>query len=213
MEPGRYGASGSGGPGVALEEVLPRALVQLNGISNPDSLAGVLSRLGIAGTPKPRLGLAGESGDLLWTGADQWWVVEREREMSAADARELCAADDATALDLGHARTVVRVDGPMARDLLAKGCPLDVDGLEAGFCAPTRLGPFSVVLHCRTGAASTSTCSGASASRCGSGWRTRRRSSATKSVAAIDEVRRKLRGSRSMVESSWCATSRILTSI
>ena len=149
VEPGRYGASDTEAPGVVLEEILPRALVQLNGVSDPGSLAGVLSRLGIAGTPEPRLGLTGESGDLLWTGADQWWVVDREQEMSAAEARELCSADDATALDLGHARTVVRVGGPMVRDLLAKGCSLDVDGLEAGFCAPTKLGPFSVVLHCR----------------------------------------------------------------
>ena len=149
LESGRYGASDSDNPGVVLEEILPGALVQLNGVSDAGSLAGVLSRLGISGTPQPRSSLAGESGDLLWTGAGQWWVVEREREMSAADAHELCRAVDATVLDLGHARTVVRVGGPMARDLLAKGCPLDVDGLEAGYCAPTRLGPFSVVLHCR----------------------------------------------------------------
>ena len=151
VEPGRHGASDTEAPGVVLEEIFPRAVVQLNGVSDPGSLAGVLSRLGISGTPKPRLGLAGESGDLLWTGADQWWMVDREREMSAAEARDLCGTPDATALDLGHARTVVRVGGPMARDLLAKGCPLDVDGLEAGYCAPTKLGPFSVVLHCRDG--------------------------------------------------------------
>ena len=149
VESGRYGASDTEAPGVVLEEMLLRALVQLNGVSDPGSLGGLISRLGTAGTPAPRRGLAGESGDLLWTGADQWWVVDREREMSAAEARELCSADDATALDLGHARTVVRAGGPMVRDLLAKGCPLDVDGLEAGYCAPTRLGPFSVVLHCR----------------------------------------------------------------
>ena len=151
VEPGRYGASDAEAPGVVLEEILPCALVQLNGVPDSGSLGGVLSRLGISGIPKPRRALSGEHGDLLWTGADQWWVVDREREMSAADACGLRGAADATALDLGHARTVVRVGGPMARELLAKGCPLDVDGLEAGFCAPARLGPFSVVLHCRAG--------------------------------------------------------------
>ena len=149
VEPGRHGASDVGERGVVLEELHPRALVQLNGVSEPGSLAGARSRFGIEGAPRPRRGLAGDSGDLLWTGADQWWLVDREREMSASEARELCGATDATALDLGHSRTVVRASGRMARDLLAKGCPLDVDGLEAGFCAPTRLGPFSVLLHCR----------------------------------------------------------------
>ena len=151
VEAGRYGASVSEEPGVVLEEVLPGAVVQLNGVSGSGSLGDVLSRLGISGTPKPRCALAGEHGDLLWTGADQWWIVEWKRETSAADARDLCGADDVTALDLGHARTVVRVAGPKAREVLAKGCSLDVDGLETGFCGQTRLGPFSIVLHCRSG--------------------------------------------------------------
>ena len=149
VEAGRYGADLSDPPALVLEEILPASLVQLNGTSDPDRLAGVLSRFDIEGEPRPRLGLAGESGDLLWTGADQWWLVGRGQGTSAAEVRELCSADDVTSLDLGHSRTVLRVDGPMARELLAKGCPLDVDGLEAGFCGQTRLGPFSVVLHCR----------------------------------------------------------------
>ena len=149
LEPGRYGASNGDESAVVLEEVRPAAMVQLNGVSEPKWLAGVRSRLGIDGDPQPRRALVGETGDLLWTGADQWWLVDREREMDAGEARTLCRAPDVTVTDLAHARTVVRVDGPMARELLAKGCPLDVDGLEAGYCAPTRLGPFSVVLHCR----------------------------------------------------------------
>ena len=151
VEAGRHGASLSEEPGVVLEEMLPGAVVQLNGVSEPDLLVGVLSRIGVEGSPQPRRGLAGEHGDLLWTGADQWWIVEWERETDAADARALCGAGDVTALDLGHARTVVRMAGPMVREVLAKGCSLDVDGLESGFCGQTRLGPFSIVLHCRSG--------------------------------------------------------------
>ena len=149
VESGRHGASDGQECGVVMEEVCPRALVQVNGVPNPGSLAGALSRFGIEGDPQPRRALAGESGDVLWTGADQWWLVDREREMGAGEARNLCSETNATALDLGHARTVLRVGGPMARELLAKGCPLDIDGLEVGSCAPARLGPFSVVLHCR----------------------------------------------------------------
>ena len=149
--PGRHGASGREEAVVVLEELRPGALVQLNGVSEPASFAGLLSRLGIDGAPQPRRGLTGSKGELLWTGADQWWLVDREGGMSAAEALallEVRRAPDATALDLGHARTVLRVSGPMARDLLAKGCPLDVDGLRVGDCASTRLGPFNVVLHC-----------------------------------------------------------------
>ena len=149
VEPGRHGAMESGVPGVLIEECRLAALVQVNGVSDPGALAGVLSRLGAEGAACPRRGLTGEHGDLLWTGADQWWVVCRDREEDADEVRALVAAPDATTLDLGHARTVLRVSGPMARELLAKGCPLDVDALEAGDCASSRLGPFNIVLYCR----------------------------------------------------------------
>ena len=43
---------------------------------------------------------------------------------------------------------MLRLEGPAARDVLAKGCPLDVDGLAAGDCAPTVVGHFNVLLHC-----------------------------------------------------------------
>lgn len=149
VEAGRHGAGDAGEPGVTLEECRPAALVQLNGVADPGSLAGLLARLGAAGVAQPRRGVSGEHGDLLWAGADQWWLVGRDAEMGAREALELVAAPDATVTDLGHARTALRVGGPMARDLLAKGCPLDVDGLKKGDCVSTRLGPFNVVLYCR----------------------------------------------------------------
>ncbi len=149
VEPARHGPSGNGDPGVIIEECRPAALVQVNGVSDPGALAGVLSSLGAGSEARPRRGASGKNGDLLWTGADQWWVVCRDREAGADEVLALIETPDATTLDLGHARTVVRVNGPMARDLLAKGCPLDVDGLEAGDCASSRLGPFNIVLYCR----------------------------------------------------------------
>ena len=149
VKTGRYGALDAGEPGVVLEERRPAALVQVNGVADPGALASLLALLGVEGVPRPRHGVSGEGGDLLWTGADQWWLVGREREIGADEVRELVGLPDATALDLGHARTALRVSGPMARELLAKGCPLDVEGLEAGDCASTRLGPFNIVLYCR----------------------------------------------------------------
>ena len=149
--PGRHGASEPAEPGVVLAERPPAALVQVNGVADPEALAGLLARLCAEGAARPRRGVSGEGGELLWTGAEQWWLVFRGHAMSAGEVRELLDAPDATTLDLGHARTCIRVSGPMARELLAKGCPLDVDGLDAGDCASTRLGPYNVVLYCRPG--------------------------------------------------------------
>ena len=151
VEPARHGLSGKGDPGVTIEERRPAALVQVNGVAEPGALSGLLSSLGLgaAGEAGPRRGSSGEGGEVLWTGAGQWWVVCRVREVSADEVLALIGTPDATTLDLGHARTALRVSGPMARELLAKGCPLDVDGMKAGDCASSRLGPFNVVFFCR----------------------------------------------------------------
>ena len=152
VEPGHRGLSGNGEPGVIIEECRPAALVQVNGVPEPGALAGVLSSLGAEGEACPRRGASGENGEVLWTGAGQWWVVCRDREAGTDEVLALIGTPDATTLDLGHARTALRVSGPMARELLAKGCPLDVDGLEVGDCASSRLGPFNIVLYCRASA-------------------------------------------------------------
>lgn len=152
VAPGRHGVAGNGEPGVIIEECRPAALVQVNGVADPGALSGVLSSLGAGGEARPRRGSSGEKGEVLWTGAGQWWVVCRNREAGAGEVLALIEAPDATTLDLGHARTALRVSGPMARELLAKGCPLDVDALETGDCASSRLGPFNVVLYCRAAA-------------------------------------------------------------
>ena len=152
VKAGRYGAPDpEGGPGVVLEERRPGALVQINGADDPEALGRALSPLGLAGGPRRNRAVCGERADLLWTGAGQWWVVGRGPEPGAAELRALAGDPEVTTIDLGHARTLLRASGPMARELLAKGCPLDVDGLAPGDCASTRLGPFSIVLHCRPG--------------------------------------------------------------
>ena len=152
VEPGRHGAPEAAGPSVVLEERRPAALVQVNGAADPGALGRALTSLGLEGAPRLNRAVRGEGVDLLWTGAEQWWLVFGGCDMSAGEVRELVADPDVTATDLGHARTVLRVSGPMAHELLAKGCPLDVEGLEEGDCASTRLGPFNVVVHCRGGA-------------------------------------------------------------
>ena len=49
--------------------------------------------------------------------------------------------------DLTHARVVLRVAGADARTRLSRGCPMDLDTVEAGAAVATMLGPFEVVVR------------------------------------------------------------------
>ena len=149
LDSGVFGA-GDGRPGVELEEQRPSALVQING-APPQRLRAVTAPLGLDADARANRAATGRDVVVLWTGADQWLVVStRHRADELGHALRTALGDgDSTLTDLSHARTVVRVGGAMARDLLAKGCPLDVDGLVVGDSASTMLGPFNVIVHCR----------------------------------------------------------------
>jgi sarcosine oxidase subunit gamma len=103
------------------------------------------------GDGPPVLGSA-TAGDttLLWTGPGQWFAVAESASAEAlvGDLKERLSSSDATLSDLSHARTVVRIGGSAWRELLAKGCPADIDAMTPGDCAATLLSHFTVVIHC-----------------------------------------------------------------
>lgn len=136
-ERGHFGATGSGESRITLAERRGLAMAQVNGAAEGDG--------------PPVLG-SSSAGDitLLWTGPGQWFAVSERLEAEAlvAELEERLSSSGATVSDLSHARTVVRVAGPRWRDLLAKGCPADIDAMSPGECVASLLSHFTVVVHC-----------------------------------------------------------------
>lgn len=89
----------------------------------------------------------------LWLGPDEWLLVgppggqgDLEHRIRAAGGGEHVSVTDVSAQ-----RTTLLVSGPHARDLLARGCPLDLHpyAFGAGRCAQTTLARTQVVLVAR----------------------------------------------------------------
>jgi len=80
---------------------------------------------------------------VLWLGPDEWLVVTPEgREAALAQALRHAAGDGfATVIELGSGQTVIEMSGVRAREIIAKGCPLDLHPrvFEPGCCAQSRL--------------------------------------------------------------------------
>ncbi|MEX2628752.1 MAG: sarcosine oxidase subunit gamma family protein [Tistlia sp.] len=153
--PGRFGAPGE--PAVTLSERRGLALALLSGFpeSRAAAAAAVQSVLGLA-LPEAGHSTAGEGGEVLWQGPERWLLVAPEGADPGAGlvARlEAAVAEEPTlaVTDLGHARTVIRLEGPGARALLAKEAPLDLapEAFPPGAVAMTRFGHLAVTLHCR----------------------------------------------------------------
>lgn len=148
-EVGSFGAPGAAG--VVLTERRRLAVVQLAAF--PDAAAAVATRLRThLGAPVPqRPNTSATAGALtvLWLGPNRWLCVASASHGAVSSLAGAFTAAQAAVTDLSHGRTVIRIDGPSARDLLAKGCKLDLHrrAFTAGACAVSQIAHVGAILH------------------------------------------------------------------
>ncbi len=137
---------------------------QVNLRTDPEG-AGAAQAAAALGTPLPvEPNTVTGSGQLrvLWLGPDEWLVVgpDGSQEGLADRLREAVerpgdagasVAPVASVVDVSAERTVIEVAGPRAREVLAKGCSLDLHprAFGPGQCAQTLLARTGVILLTR----------------------------------------------------------------
>ncbi|MFQ5985056.1 MAG: sarcosine oxidase subunit gamma [Alphaproteobacteria bacterium] len=89
--------------------------------------------------------------DALWLGPDEWLIATPPGEEGrvAAKLERALQGRHAAVTDVSEARTVIRVSGPRARDVLMKGCSLDLHlrVFGPGRCAQSAVAKAQVILH------------------------------------------------------------------
>lgn len=132
---GRFGA-GRSSPGIFLGVRHPVSIVMAIARSGQsERLATALSRL--------------EEITVQWAGADQYYLsAEGWAEGALLRQMKDQFTNIAALSDQSHGRIVIRVSGPMARRLLAKGTPVDLheDEFLLGRCAVTQMAHVGVHL-------------------------------------------------------------------
>jgi sarcosine oxidase subunit gamma len=86
----------------------------------------------------------------LWLGPDEWLVVDdgTPADEIEASVRQAFDGDWGSVVDVSANRSLVELSGPRARDVLAKGCSLDLHprSFRPGMCAQTLLAKTAVIL-------------------------------------------------------------------
>ena len=104
------------------------------------------------GAPLPRqCGDTTASGPhtVAWLGPDEWLVLSQAEEaVVAAELREAIGGDPGSVVALSANRTTLELSGPAAREVLEKGCPLDLHprSFTPGQAVSTTVGPVAVLL-------------------------------------------------------------------
>ena len=145
------GMADAGAAGVLLCERPFRGQINLRG--DPDDLrfrAALETALGIAPPFEPNTSTAGHGLVVLWLGPDEWLVATPGDGGEVAGALSAGLAGRPGALiEVGEARTVIGIGGRNAREVLMKGCGLDLHPrvFGPGRCAQSTLARAQVILH------------------------------------------------------------------
>ena len=140
---------------VEIRLVAPRAKIRLQGWDSPLSIPPAPESFGaIAGTSWPSAtGVsAGAATRVLCVGPADWLVVSDEGEPGSL-LEKVQAAIGGSSLrvaDVSQAFAILAISGNRARDLLAKGCGLDLHprAFGPGACARTRLANVAAIVDC-----------------------------------------------------------------
>jgi sarcosine oxidase subunit gamma len=143
-----------GAAGVAMYERLFPGIVDLRGQHKAVSAAFELC-LGFALPAEPNTAAskgkpsAKTQVTALWLGPDEWWVLGAEPAKLAAKLVQALDSQAAAVTEVGESRICIHIAGPHTRDLLAKGCPLDLHPrvFTAGACAQSLLAKAPVLIH------------------------------------------------------------------
>lgn len=127
LRQGRFGAD-RGAVGVALSVRHPASIVTIIARKGKAEAASkAIAARFVAGLPAAGKSSAAEGASFHWCGADQWYAIADgfgEGELYRALKETLVGL--ASVSDQSHGRVIMRVAGPKARAVLAKGTPVDL---------------------------------------------------------------------------------------
>jgi sarcosine oxidase subunit gamma len=128
---------------------------QINLRVDPKSPAAdrIGTALGVMLPHQPGEVAVGDDWVVLWLGPDEWLIVGPENISARVQTllREALGEDFGAVTEVSSHRTIIEVSGPHAREVLAKGCAIDLHPRSFGRdqCAQTLLARAQVVLVCR----------------------------------------------------------------
>lgn len=146
-----HAAAELGEAGVGLTALPPGSQVSLRGEGDDQAfLRAAEGALGFDLPSRPNTTTRGDAGTALWLGPNEWLLVLSGEAGAMMERLSAALAGLHHAVnDVSESRVVIRVSGPKALDLLAKGTSLDLHPsvFAAGACAQSTLALTEMLLH------------------------------------------------------------------
>ena len=119
--------------------------------ADADFTTGIREALGQSLPTRPNTTTTG-THEVFWLGPDEWLIATGQGRMTDLVERLVRATEGlhASVNDVSGGQVAVRLSGLHVRDVLAKGCTLDLhpQSFDAGSCAQTGLAKAPVLIVC-----------------------------------------------------------------
>jgi sarcosine oxidase subunit gamma len=115
-----------------------------------DTASRIAQALGVRLPADPNTVAAVADRTVLWLGPDEWLIVGPNGDAPSVQAllRNALKSGDSSIVDISAHRTTLELAGPAAREVLEKGCPIDLHprAFGLGHCAQTLLARATIIL-------------------------------------------------------------------
>ncbi len=149
---GTFEAETPDGPAVVLTERRPQAILHLAGPpGDADFRDGVRDAIGLDLPLEPNTVTVGEGVTVLWLAPDRWLIVSTRHQPRVLDSglRDTLSRSRGAVTDVSDGRVVIGIAGRAVREVIAKGCPLDLHprSFKHGSSAQSSLAKVNLLLH------------------------------------------------------------------
>ena len=95
--------------------------------------------------PNPLKVKYNSSTRILWMGPDNWLVISDKKNIFDTFKNDFTDKDFAIT-DLSHSRTIIELEGNLAREVIKKGSPLNINELGEGDCSNSVFHAITITL-------------------------------------------------------------------
>ena len=91
--------------------------------------------------------LSNKNTRILWISPKTYLVISKREDIRQI-IEQNCNNQDFATTDISHSRSVIQIKGENAKEVLKKGCPLNIEEFKKNNCAGSVFNGINIVLDC-----------------------------------------------------------------
>ena len=84
---------------------------------------------------------------ILWNAPRTWLIISSKKNI-VSSIKDKCDNENFAVTDISHSRAVIQIKGLQAKEVLKKGCPININEIQVNNCAGTVFNGITIVVDC-----------------------------------------------------------------